>query len=411
MQSLLSRRTMMKSVLAATGSAVSQQAVGRTNATTSDWPQYRHDAVNSGTVSKKNEPSGPLEERWSFETSGELSPGPLIANGTVYVGSSNGTAYALAANDGSERWRTTAGKGIAAPTATGDSAVYVRTKRSPAVALDTETGTERWRLDVSETTYSQPTFAEGIVYVGGPRGTVYALDADSGERKWSFDTKTGLVGVPAVTDETVYVTGNGGLLLALDANYGSKQWHYQQSQTISAPPTVVEKHLFVADGDRVLAFHADTGSPLWGRRIYQAGAFGVAVAGDRVYVTGATEYDKPVNRLNALAVEDGTSVWQTDLPANPTTAPTVVGDTVLVGCKDGNLYALDRGSGTKTWHVAVGGTDVFAPAVVNETVYVGSQYGLHAFEGGMPPWMPFAALAGAVGVGGFVTYLFRKRFR
>lgn len=342
---------------------------------------------------------------------GEFSPAPLIMDGTVYVGDSSGTAYALATDDGSKRWQTSAGEGIVAFTASGDSAVYARAKHSPMVALDTETGDEHWRFDAQGTTYCQPTFANGTVYGGGPNGTVYALDSRSGEQKWSFNTETKLVGVPAVIDETVYVTGEGITLLALDTESGSEKWRYRQGQAITAPPTVVGKRLFATDGDRVFAFHTETGDALWEQRVYQAGAFGVSVADDKVYVGGATEYDRPVNRLNALAIDDGTPIWQTDLPANPTTAPVVVDDAVLAGCEDGNLYAFDAVQSTQKWQVRVDGTEVFGPAIADGDIYVGSQHGVHALKSssGSTPWMKIATFAGVGGLAGTIAYALRDR--
>lgn len=405
----LSRRRLLEGVSTALTSSVVQRASGRASPSKSDWPQYRRDASNTGVAADRSAPSGELTERWSFETSGDRPPAPLAVDGTVYVGDGSGTVYALTDDDGTERWRTAVGEGVAALTASGASAVFARTKRSPAVALDAETGDERWRLDAAESTYYQPTFADGTVYAGGS-GVVHAVDARSGEREWSFEANTSLVGVPAVADGTVYVTGKDTALFALDAESGAERWRHRQSQWIAAPPTVVEKRVVAADGDRVLAFDSETGTVDWTRRIVQAGTFGVAATRDTVYVGGATESGGSPNRINALSLADGASVWGSELPANPTTSPITVGDAVLVGCSDGRLHALDAATGTRRWRFEVG-DDVFAPAFADGTLYLGSRRGVHAIEEGGPPWKLFGAVGVLTGLGATAAYSLRDRLR
>ncbi|MFE7835490.1 PQQ-binding-like beta-propeller repeat protein [Streptomyces sp. NPDC057474] len=56
-------------------------------------------------------------------------------------------------------------------------------------------------------------------------------------------------------------------------------------------------------------------------------------------------------------------------------SPAVAGGVVFVGCRDGNLYAVDAASGEQRWKIRTGGAVLSSPAVAGGVVYVGSQDG------------------------------------
>jgi len=116
--------------------------------------------------------------RWINDTGYDIASGPAVTGGTVYVGSSDGTVYALDAATGSVRWTyTTAGSVDSGPAAAGGT-VYV-SDVGQVYALDVATGRLRWAYTTGGAVGSSPAAAGGTVYIGSDDGTVYALDAGS----------------------------------------------------------------------------------------------------------------------------------------------------------------------------------------------------------------------------------------
>jgi eukaryotic-like serine/threonine-protein kinase len=74
--------------------------------------------------------------RWHFKTGDRIIATPVVANGIVYVGSTDAYTYALDAGTGAQRWRYHTG-GVA----------FI------------------------------PVVANGIVYIGSGDGWIYALNA------------------------------------------------------------------------------------------------------------------------------------------------------------------------------------------------------------------------------------------
>jgi outer membrane protein assembly factor BamB len=157
-----------------------------------------------------------------------------VAGGTVYIGSDNGTVYALDAVTGSLRWARTTADSVDSSPAVAGGTVYVYgvdgNDDGTVYALDAATGHLRWAyttvgvpgsiggccttLGAMETS---PAATGGTVYDGSDDGTVYALDAATGHLRWTY-TSVGAIGSsPAATGGTVYVGSVDGAVYALDA--------------------------------------------------------------------------------------------------------------------------------------------------------------------------------------------------
>jgi len=80
--------------------------------------------------------------------------------------------------------------------------------------------------------------------------------------------------------------------------------------------------------------------------------------------SGVSQMEGPI-KLDRLA-------WKFSAPDKIYASPVVSGDTIYIGCKDGNLYALDLEKGNVKWKFKTGGNIEAAVAVQGDTVYVGS---------------------------------------
>ena len=184
-----------------------------------DWPTYGFDLtrnrfnpqeglINADTVSQ-------LDVRWFFSTgSGTafVSASPSVVEGVVYVGSWNGTMYALDAFSGQTLWTFDINDphpenrgglpGIQASAAVVDGVVYFGAADANVYALDALTGALEWKHALGDPdvegahVWSSPAVFNGKVYVGKSshrdapcvRGAVIALDATTGVEVWRFET-------------------------------------------------------------------------------------------------------------------------------------------------------------------------------------------------------------------------------
>ncbi|WP_246989615.1 outer membrane protein assembly factor BamB family protein [Halorientalis marina] len=282
---------------------------------------------------------------------------PAVADGELYVTSTDGHVYALD-DDGAPRWTVNASGEITTPATVADDAVVFGTADGRVLALTRELGHVSWNRQLAGSRVNSVTAGENGIYAGAGSQLV-ALDRN-GSVDWRY-AADGFVGTPVVSgDRGPYVAASrirarNGTLHALSAN-GSVRWTRDVNATIEQLSVDNGVVYHTADG-RVTATAAN-GTRLWTVALEQVMAppsvrNGTVVVGT---ISGTI-----------AAIEAGEVVWryQTDLPV----APRLVGDTVYATTPRG-LHAVKGGS--EQWTRTVG-TTVLAPPTVGENVYLGTQ--------------------------------------
>lgn len=131
--------------------------------------------------------------------------------------------------------------------------------------------------------------------------------------------------------------------------------------------------LYVLQGDgagsRLIARDAYSGELAWERRLDESSFVGgLALAGDLLYV----QTDRPA-RLLAIAAEDGTDRWSTELEDGHAQAlsPTVLGrDLFLLAGTNAKLLKIDARTGAKRWEHKIERADRISVAADPQRVYL-----------------------------------------
>ncbi|MDO8860449.1 PQQ-binding-like beta-propeller repeat protein [Haliea sp. E1-2-M8] len=338
---------------------------------------------------------GELELKWAFAFPGALRARsqPAIAGGALYVGSQDGTVYALDRETGCIRWRF----------------ATVAEVRNGIVVAD----------------WAQGSSAPPLLYFGDLVGNVYALNAVTGELVWrdrpDDHPSLTLTASPALHGNRLYVplsslevtaaadpgyaccTFRGGVAV-YNAGTGEK---LHTSYTIAEKPAVVGRN--AVGTERI----APSGSPVWNTPALDP-ARGV------MYVGTGENYSSPANNTSdailALSLEDGSIVWSQQMTAGdawnmgceteervncpPEDGPdydfgaaTILAttsegrDLVLAGQKSGEVFALDPDNGGEiVWRRKLGRGGIqggvhFGMALEGDVLYVP----MSDFDGG-PRW-------------------------
>ena len=336
-----------------------------------------------------------LELKWAiaFPEAIRARSQPTVAGGAVYVGSQNGTVYALDRDTGCIRW-------------TFSTVAEVRT----AIVV---TPWEPGQTD------------NPLLYFGDLVGNVYAVDAVTGELAWrdrpDDHASLTLTAAPALYDGKLFVplsalevtaaadptyaccTFRGGVA-AYDALTGEKLW---VGYTIDEAPKVVGKNAIGTD--RI----APSGAPVWNTPAIDPKR-GV------MYVGTGENYSSPANDTSdaiiALSLTDGKILWHRQMtprdawnmgceteervncppedgPDYDFGAATILAsnsagrDILLAGQKSGAVFALDPDKGGEIiWQQKLGRGGIqggvhFGMAVDGDTLYVP----MSDFDGG-PRW-------------------------
>ncbi len=160
------------------------------------------------------------------------------------------------------------------------------------------------------------------------------------------------------------------------AGEGRLRWRFDSEEAVVSSPAVVDGRLYVGLGDRrIVALDADSGAPLWERKVSGPVDSSPAVAGDSVFI-GLRD-----GRALALDANSGALRWEFQTGGIFATAPVVDEGIAYIGSGDGALYTLDAQTGERRWTYRTGGHIATDPAINDEIVAALSQDGyLHIVD-------------------------------
>lgn len=251
--------------------------------------------------------------RWAFKTNGPVRSTPAVSARTVYFGS-------------------------------GDSCVY---------AIDALTGNEQWRFKTNGAVHSSPALANGAVYFTSRDECFYAVDARNGKLlakfqtgatlayPWGFDY---LLSSPLIVDRVAYFGSGDGHLYALDLRDNKPKWKFDTQSLVRSSPALLEGTIYFGDMKGYLyALDAETGAEQWR------------------FATEGVKFNPAEFGFDRCAI---------------VSSPTISGELVVFGGRDGFLYAVDRKSGQQKWRVDHEISWVISsPAIFNNTVFTGTSDG------------------------------------
>jgi len=345
--------------------------------------------------------------RWRFRTEGPVRSSPVVADGTVYVGSTDGNLYAIEASTGQERWRVDVGSPVSSSPAIASGLVIFVSADGVFHAVAADTGAPRWQFATGALLPWEWGFEGWDVYLasaavqdesvvfGAGDGTVYALDVQSGQERWRFTTEMRIRSTPAISDGAVYVGGADGIVYSLGLDDGSVRWTHETEGTsllseefgfdrksIIASPVVADGVVYVGSRDgQMYALDQANGELRW--RVSHDVSWAMsspAVSGDALF--SGTSDGLWVHRVD---VTTGEEIWRFVGAGYTWSSPALVGNTVYIGDGGGYLRAIDAESGQERWSLRTGGGVYSSPWVEDGVVYVGADDGVvYAVDGESP---------------------------
>lgn len=306
---------------------------------------------------------------------------PVIANGTVYVGSAGNTqfetdtadgVYAIDLEAGTRLWFFAASLDVNG-VAVADGVVVATGDEGLVWGIDADQGLGLWTANLESAVFTNPLIVGDLVVIGDGAGTVSAFDLDTGERRWRVTLRGAVRGGAASDGETIYVISEDRDAIALDSA-GNVLWR----QTITggsaqgddlrvfAAPTIAGDFLIVSlvrddvyADPALLALDRQTGSVAW----RAADAAGIKAEWGNVRSSPAVVgdllvYGEPYSdRLVAVAVADGRTQWS--VKVGPLcyphwSSPAVVSGQVILPRFDGGLYSVALATRTQAWSIYLG---------------------------------------------------------
>jgi polyvinyl alcohol dehydrogenase (cytochrome) len=390
----------MRAVAAALGAvaviAALAAAGGADAATITDYPAYlggpAHTSYAPAATIVTVANAGGIHSLWTWKPPGYLNASPIVSAGVIYIGSENGSFYAIKASTHRVKWTrkltiancskagTVSSATVANDPVTGKAIVYVGAADHYLYALNAATGATIWRTLIGGTStvyynWSSPTIANGYLYYGvatdcdnaGSDGVV-ALNQHTGAQTGRYYTS----GSATVDGASVYtsaaVAPDGSVFITTGDDNGAST---QDSTAIvklaegsltrlggyqitglaglnldfNASPTLfmAGNTAMVGACDKNGVFYAlqqaDLSAPVWTQQLSIPPAPGsLAFCGDSAVYDGTVLYvgadartpSDPPGSIYALDPATGAVLWETALSTGPVIgSPSLDGSGVL----------------------------------------------------------------------------------
>lgn len=163
---------------------------------------------------------------WVAPIDGATATAPVLSDdeSTAYVGTDAGTVYAVSTADGTVLWSAAVGSGVTDAPALADGWLYVPTSNNGLVVLaaggcGAATCSPVWSADTGGSVAQQPAVANGVVFTASTSGTMRAFaaagcGASTCPLLWSDFLGVGITGAPAVNGGRLFVGTSDGDLVA-----------------------------------------------------------------------------------------------------------------------------------------------------------------------------------------------------
>lgn len=232
---------------------------------------------------------------------------PLVHDGVIYAGSSDGGLYAIHPANGAVLWRYDARAPIYSGVGVQGDQLLFGTMDGSVIALDRRNRREILRLRTGGGVVTTPVVAAGRLVAGSRDYLVHAFDAASGRPAWRFSYWFSWVeSTPAFRDGLLYLGGSDyARVTALDPATGRARWSTVVLGMTWGTPLVTDRHVFagtvnqnlpgtlIAHRAGLVKLDRATGAVVWRLQLPDApeGKFagyagGPALAGDKVVVAG-----------------------------------------------------------------------------------------------------------------------------
>lgn len=292
-----------------------------------------------------------------------------------------------------------------------EATVFITPNNNKLLGYSTANGEKLWEFTLDGNSVGSPVILHDRLYVVTDKRKLYSYDLKKKVLIRSVSITSGSDYALAAGDTSIYIAGN--TLMSYDST-GAQVWQYSPGSNCSSAPAVVGDKVYVACGDAVHCV-SNTGNNVWTGPAIGAGAIFSSVN----VSNGVVYYGAEDNKMYAIDANNGANVWTYTTNGQVNSSPMVYGgmciagsddntiycvevlpgaggagqlrwqlptaervrssatvhaatNTVLIGCHDFNLYAIDHVSGALKWKYAAGSIINSSPTVVGNKVYFAS---------------------------------------
>ncbi len=310
-----------------------------------------------------------------FSCNKDMSPDlplPDVRKKTVFITTNSNRLYGYDAETGQKTWeKSLKGKMSSSPLIT-DDALFVFTEDGDLYGWDLKTQEQKFSPKKLFSVSPNNSLAGmgNLIFV--PSDSLYCFDTD-GNRKWAYGSGAG----PATTAVTLFnnriYVGFGMAIRCLD-DAGNMIWQSTANDIITTTLKATTSALFFGTADyKMQAIDITNGAYLW-TYTTSSNVLSAPLVYGGMSISGSDDNNIYCVDMQAGAGQQGLLRWSVPTKERVRSSPAIhiPTNTVLVGCHDYFLYAIDHVSGTVKWKYPTGSLISSSPVILGNKAYFAS---------------------------------------
>ncbi len=307
-------------------------------------------ADHKGLVQARNAIRGDVA--WEIKTDFPFSAGPGIGVQNIILGSSHAEVVAFDRVSGTQKWMTQVSSEVMAVPVVAQGMVFVRTTDGKVIALNESTGALVWSVEQNVPALSirgtgNPIVIDDMLVAGTANGKLAALQIKDGKLLWEttiampsgrseIERLVDLDADPVERRGAIFIASYQGGTSSVSQTDGDVIWRNEATSSYSGLSTDL-RYLYISDTHgEVSQLDQRNGAALWKQKDLHNRKLTSAIAYENYVVVGDFE-----GWVHWLSINDGRLLARKQISKAPIeTPPVVVNGTVFIYAKDGTLAAL-----------------------------------------------------------------------
>lgn len=280
---------------------------------------------------------------------------PVLADGTLYTVSQNGSLVAYDAQKGRVLWKQKSKTPLSSAATVGAGKLFVNDNEGELLVFNASNGAKLLTANLPNQSFSAPAYANGMVVVKTVDEQMVALNAEDGSKIWSFEGNAPSMilqggSSPTIDNDIVVQGGADGQVTLVTLDKGQLLWQRPVIQPsgisdiarmvdIDADPVVKGDTIYVASYQgSIVAIDKFKATPIWQHALSTRN--NLALTNSALFATDAK------GRVWAFDPATGKVLWrQNKLLGRILTAPVVVGDNIAIADNLGDVHWLSQADG------------------------------------------------------------------
>ena len=194
--------------------------------------------------------AGNGQMRWRYDANAAVRTRPCLAEDILIFGNGLGEVVAVTLA-GERKWSYRGKRGIESSPVVDlkEGMCYVGSLDGSMYALDASSGYNSWRFRTGGAIISTPVMHEKLLIFGSVDNILYAIDAYSSREKWRFTTEQPIISSPVIQGDKVYFGGADSYLYCLEAKTGKEVWKFKAEDAILSTPCLTENSIIFGSID------------------------------------------------------------------------------------------------------------------------------------------------------------------